>query len=316
MVQPLTEHPAADRTTPEALVVEQFRHVVPDSPWLRTAAAAASRDRRALQLVTSEHSRLTYPLELLLREAGADWIVREESGAHRDGFRGIPLHWNGIRFVPSPGEPRPIVPGPPPGSGDAELRITTARTGAETPRIGESAACAIRALTGRDPLGWGIAEPAAQPWGDLAAAARRVPARFVVVGSGCLGRLRLSTTDSGVVEEVLLSGPAAGSVSRHAVEALADRLAESAQTMLVSVQPGRSHGLRSAKPSPPSIPYGLLAGPELIAPRGVPHARQVPGVRAEILGAAGRHAAWYRFDGGPEAPIAQLTAVLQHFGTR
>ena len=62
MGEPVIAHPAADRATPEALVVEQDRGVVPLSTWMVDAALVATRGGRLLQIVTPADSRLTYPL--------------------------------------------------------------------------------------------------------------------------------------------------------------------------------------------------------------------------------------------------------------
>ena len=47
----LSGHPAADRVTPEALVVEQSRSVVGLSTWLADAAVVARASRRLLQVL-------------------------------------------------------------------------------------------------------------------------------------------------------------------------------------------------------------------------------------------------------------------------
>ena len=127
MVEPVI--PAADRVTAEAVVVEQRRDVVPATTWLVDAARTATRSGRALQVLTPEGARLTFALELLLRDALGDWVVRDDSGGHYDGFRGFPLRWNGIRFVRDPDAPPPLAAEPVPGSGDLEVRLITLRNG-------------------------------------------------------------------------------------------------------------------------------------------------------------------------------------------
>ncbi|WP_370964224.1 DUF6177 family protein [Amycolatopsis sp. cg9] len=306
MVEPVT--PAADRVTREAVVVEQHRAVVPATTWLVDAAKAAARAGRALQVRTPADSRLTFPLELLLRDGLGDWVA----GDH-DGFRGFPLAWNGLRFVRDDGR-TPERPAPAPGSGDLEVRIVTA----DPPRVGASAETAMRALTSGPPRGWGVAEPVTQPWStdDLAGHVRQReprPVNVVVAGDGVIGRLRVSRVDGVVVEDVELSGPAAGVVTRAGIEALAAASAPTARLVVVGAHPGRRSGLRSPGVAT-ALPYGVLFGPELVAKNGVAHAHRAPAARVKLLG-SGRHTAvWCRFDGDPAPAYEQFAGLLHHFG--
>ncbi|WP_020661514.1 DUF6177 family protein [Amycolatopsis benzoatilytica] len=313
MDEPVT--PAADRVTAEAVVVEQHRAVVPATTWLVDAARAAVRDGKVLQVRTPARSRLTVPLELLLRDALADWVVRDDTGAHHDGFRGFPLAWNGIRFVRDTEAPPRTSPAPVPGSGDLEVRIITV---GEAPRLGASTEAAMQALGGGPPGGWGVAEPVTQPWsaGDLAAHCRQRAARPVnvlVTGPGTVGRVRVSQVDGELVEEVELSGPRAGTVARDDIEALVERVAAEAQMMTVGAHPGRRRGLR-APGAPPVLPYGVLFGPEFVAACGVAHAHRAPAARVRLVGTGRRTAAWCRFDGGRTPAYEQFADLLQHFG--
>ncbi len=295
-------------TTAEALVVEQHRDVVPATASVTDAAKTATRAGRALQLRTPAHSRLTFPLELLLRDARGDWMAGD-----RDGFRGFPLAWNGVRFVR---DGDVVTEAPVPGSGDLEVRILTCRP----PRIGASTETAMRVLSGGPPLGWGVAEPVTEPWstGDLTEHVRKHfprPVSVVVVGHGTTGRLRVSQVDGVVVEDVELSGPAAGTVARAAIEALAAESARTARMVVVGAHPGRREGLRSPGVAT-ALPYGVLFGPELVAGRGVAHAHRAPAARVKLLGSGEHTAAWYRFDGDPAPPFEQFAEVLHHFGGR
>ncbi|RSD11951.1 DUF6177 family protein [Amycolatopsis eburnea] len=305
MVEPVI--PAADRITAEAVVVEQHRAVVPATTWLVDAAKAAARGGRALQVRTPADSRLTFPLELLLRDGLGDWVAGD-----RDGFRGFPLAWNGLRFVRD-GD-APDSPAPVPGSGDLEVRIVTA----DPPRAGASVETAMRALTGSPPLGWGVAEPVTQPWStdDLADHFRQRaprPVNVVVAGDGVIGRLRVSQVDGAVVEDVELSGPAAGTVARAGIEALAAEAARTARLVVVGAHPGRRAGLRSPGVAA-ALPYGVLFGPELVAKNGVAHAHRAPAAWVQLLGSGPHTAVWCRFDGDPAPPYEQFAALLHHFG--
>ncbi|UMP00720.1 DUF6177 family protein [Amycolatopsis sp. EV170708-02-1] len=315
----MTGHPGAwARATPEAIVVEQFRDVVPASTWLIDAARTAVESGRALQLVTGARSGLTFPMESLLGDAGAGWVVRDENGGHRDGFLGLPLDWNGSRFVPEKGATIPPPRKYSPGSGDLEVRITTPFPAGEPLKLGRSTDTAMRALTGTGPTGWGVAEPVTEPWsvsGISAHCTRRAPASAIVVGEGVTGRLQVSQGDDVVVEEVRLSGPAAGSVDTRRIEDLAAECAGTVRRMIVGAAPGRTEGVRSAIPAPPALPYGVLFGHELVSAAGIAHAHRTPAARVRLLGAGDRKAVWCRFDGGASAPFEQLTDILHHYAT-
>jgi hypothetical protein len=305
-------HPAADRVTTEALVVEQDRVVVGLSTWLADAAVAAGRTGRVLQVLTPAYSVVTYPLELLLGE-GVQWVVRDGSG-FRDGLTGADLRWAGSRFAPAGSAP-PAPPAATAGTGGIEVLLTARHAARDGTELGAAAAAAVRALAGVEPDGWGIGEPATQPWSPRALTAycrERAPAptALVVVGGGFVGRLHAERVAGGVAEELRLAGPAATAVGTDAVEALADAVGERARTMVVGVHPGRLDGLRPAGPSLPALPYGVLLGAEVVATRGVDHARRAPASSVRLVGDT---ACWCRLDGAA-APYEQLAAVLAHFG--
>ncbi len=313
MVELLTVHPAADRVTPQALVVEQARAVVPLSTWLATAAVDAQRAGLLMQLVTPADSVLTYPLELLLGDGGGHWVVR-------DGFTSVPLAWDGNRFTPVGGP----VPSPVPDARDGlEVRITTLHHPDGALELGAAADAAVRALTGSPPTGWGVVEPVTEPWSarELTALCRaRSPlaTSLVVLGGGpgrrAVGRLRVSRVREGVVEEVGLAGSAAAAVGAAGIEELVGELADTARSVVVSVHPVRVGGERPSRPSPPALPYGLLVGHPVLAERGVDHARRAPAGEVRVFGRrSATPGCWCRFTGDVPA-FEQLTAVLRHFG--
>lgn len=318
MVEPLIQHPAVDRATAEVLVVEQDRSVVPMATWIVDAAATAAGSGRALQLVTLAHSRLTYPLELLLRETNADWVVREGPDRFRDGLAGFVLRWNGARFAPDL-QARPHAPvNPEPGSGDLELQLSIVHPAEESLELGAAAETAIRAVTDADPTGWGVAEPASQPWSrrEITAHCREnapKPTNLVIVGEGAVGRYSVQRTDTGVVERVRLCGPPAGTVGQGAIEALVTAVAYEARSLIVAAHPGRIHGLRASAPTLPALPYGILIGHSVIAECGLDHARQAP-ASLRVVGAEPRQAVWCRLDQGSVQPYEALHAVVNHFG--
>jgi len=137
---------------------------------------------------------------------------------------------------------------------------------------------------------------------------------LVVVGPGVVGQLSVSRVDTGLLEEIKLSGPAAGTVDQANIETLADQVAGTARLMVVAAHPGRSAGLRSSEPMLPALPYGMLIGHEMVAMGGVDHANRTPATRVRLLHAGSRIAAWCRLDAGEKAPFEQLVDILHHYG--
>ncbi len=304
-------HPAADHVTAEALVVEQNRSVVALSTWVVDAAAVAAGAGRLLQILTPADCVITYPLELLLRDGGGQWVTRE-GAAFRDGFTAAPMAWSGTRFAPVDGpvpEPRPGL-----GGGGLEVQVTSLHPVTDELELGATTAAVMTALTGGGPAGWGAAEPVTQPWSprELTAACRERapdPTALAVVGRGAVGRVHVSRVDSGVLEEVRISGPGVRAVGAAPLERLADQLGGTARSMIVAMHPTRLGGARPAQPSPPAVPYGILLGGSVVAQRGADHARCAPA--GWVRPVAGGTACWCRFDG--MAPFEQLTDVLEHF---
>lgn len=318
MVEQVTWHPAADRATTDALIAEQDRSVVSLASWLADAAAEAIATGRMLQVLTPSRSRITYPLELMLRDSGCQWIVRDGPERFRDGLTGVRMRWNGARFATDLNAAPPDVERPEPGSGDLEVQITTLHPALSSLELGASTEAAVRALTGSDPSGWGTSEPSTQPWSprELTTFCRdRAPTstQIVVTGNGVLGQILVERTESAVREQVRLSGPRAGVVDASAIESLAADVAGGVRSMIVAAHPGRFDGLRTGQFTMPALPYGILIGHPMVAERGVAHAEQVPVTLTSILGDGVRQACWCRLDAGPGRPYELLTAVLQHF---
>ena len=104
-------------------------------------------------------------------------------------------------------------------------------------------------------------------------------------------------------EQIRLAGPPLAAVNEATIETLAEEVADSVRSMIVTVHPGRSGGLRSSTPSLPALPYGILVGHQEADPADGPACRAV-----------GRGARWYRLDVGPAAPYEMLTSVLRRYG--
>ena len=322
-----------DAITAKAVVLHQNRAVVGLAPWLAQAAVDAVRDNLTLQVVTPADALLTYPVEIMLTQARGQWVVRTGDG-FRDGLTGLPLRWDGERFTRVPDASSeghsPVAVA---WSGGLELQIVTLHPATEALDLGASVEAAVRAFTGSGPAGWGVAEPVTEQWSrrDLTSFCRnRAPlaTSLTVVGGdpwkAVLGVLTVERVATGVREQFRLAGPplsSAGtsstgtsstgtsSTGAEEIEAMADRLAGTARSVIVSVHPGRVGGLRSSTPSLPGLPWGILVG----------HQENPVGSEPEVVlgrafGRGARRAWWYRLDGGPGAPYENLTAVLRRYG--
>lgn len=315
---------ATDTFTSKAVVIQQYRSVVGLFPWLAEAAVDAVRSGRTLQIVTPTDALLTYPLEVMLAQARGQWVVRG-GDEYRDGLTGLPLRWDGHRFSPAhdtAARPAgsdadlPLVAAA--WSGGLEIQIVTLHPATEALELGASTETAIRALTGNDPAGWGVAEPATYPWSrsDLTAFCRTrapKPTSLVIVGgepwSAVLGVLTVERVDTGVREQLRLAGPQLSTIDDATIEGLAEKLAGTVRSMIVVVHPGRSGGQRSSTPCLPSLPWGVLVGHQESAIDSEPEV-----VLGRALGRGARRAWWYRLDGGPGAAYENLTAVLRRYG--
>lgn len=303
MVDPLTPSDlVADRVTPAAVIVEQDRYQVSLTSRLTAALAQAARGGKVLQILTPSTSRLTYPLEVLLRDGGGQWVVRDGPG-FRDGLTGAPLRWSGELFTPS-------GPAPPPTSpplGGIEIDVVTHHPAAAL-RLGTAADAVARACTGVAPTGWGVAEPATQPWSprELTAHCRDRapdPTALVVVGEGLAGTIHVGGVAAGVAERVRITTRVMTPDER---DALAEELSPTVRTMAVGA---RAAGSRPAGHLLPPVPHAVLIGASVVEPHGAEHARRAPATRVRMLGPA----CWCILTGGAVAPFEQLAAVLTHF---
>ncbi|WP_433536685.1 DUF6177 family protein [Micromonospora sp. CA-249363] len=309
---------ATDTITDRAVVLHQDRAVVGLAPWLAQAAVDAVRDNLLLQVVTPADGVITYPFETMLAQAQGQWVVRAGE-EYRDGLTGLPLRWDGQRFATSDAtRTSGSLPTDTPWTGGLEIQIVTVHPATEALRLGASTEAAVRALTGGEPTGWGVAEPATEPWSrhELTALCRTrapAPTSLTIVGgedeSATLGVLTVERVDLGVREQLRLAGPPLSVVDAATLEGLAEKLAGTVRSMIVTVHPGRSGGLRSSTPSMPALPWGILVGH---------HENPVESEHEVVVGRAfgrgARRAWWYRLDGGPGAPYEALGAVVRRYG--
>lgn len=319
--------PTVDVLTDAAAVVVQERPLVGLSRRLADVIGGAAP--RRLQVVTPATSRITTVLESTLQAAGGRWVVRTRTGEHYDGLRGDPLHWSGSAFVPTGGPAPAEFTAPPELTGGAvRIRVTARHPATADLELGGLAAGLVGRLTGARPAGWGVAEPASQEW-DPGELTRHLwermpgPASVVLVGGDAaaraLGTMTMTRRPAGVLEQLELSVGTGEVPDQETLEQAARTVAVGApvlQTMFVHLVPGRSDCTIAPRRTGPALPYGVLIGPEGVAPQGAEHARAAPAPHVVLCGQPFLPAAWCRLMDGsdPADPRRTLERVLRHFG--
>ncbi|WP_242613938.1 DUF6177 family protein [Actinomadura roseirufa] len=281
-----------DAVTDQAMVVLQDRPLVRLSAWLAEAAADCAGSGRTLQLVTPLTSRLSPPLRTLAAGPGAQWVVRDGDGYY-EGLTGRPLKWSGAMFSPVP-EARDYAPG--------FVTRPTAPIGSQLtlvyrlrhPAGGDLAGPVGRLLqlvTGKEPTGFGPAEPLADPWhGDrlTAYALARTAARIIVAGDGPRAAQAICdfTVTGGAAAEVTTVtvgyAPEDPPPLRH-LPSLVGALAadQPVASLFVQLTPGRADLTTEPRWTGAPAPVALAVAGTVTGPDGIP-GRQVGPPRAPM----------------------------------
>jgi hypothetical protein len=323
-------HPAVDVVTDQVAVVVQERPVVPLTSWLVDAASVCARAKQGLQVLTSADARITLPLRTTLSGASARWVVREPGDTgYFDGFSGVPLAWDGSAFSilseqakagPSPTFTRPV---PDLGS-HLVLDVKVLHEAALDLVLGGAVETLARVLCGGEPTGWGIAEPAVNPW-DRAEMTelchRRSPKAtwLMFVGSGdrrFIGSALVSRVTSGVKEEItfLVGYGPAEEPPLGLLEELAAEFAEAGVLLSMTVQrtPGRTDLTYLPRWCGAPVPVGLAIGAEGVREIGLEHALAAP-TEGRAIGPERRPAVWYGLGDGQDPDAwSRFSDLLKH----
>jgi hypothetical protein len=348
--------PAVDVVTDKVAVVLIDRPVVAHTTWLAYILRTAAASRRALQIVTPPHVRLTAPTRTTLARIPNRWVVQDPDRGYYDGLSGAVLRWQDGAFQPAlteVGEANGGEDDKADGKTGARTTVATAFARApETPLgrqlivafrtvhqadegllLGRALETAWETLTGSVPGGWGTAEPVNLPWSprqltDLARERVPEPSHLIVVGGPerpAIATVRVSRTTKGVEEDVVLTiGYGADEeLPLDRIQPLAEALVtgHSLKTMLVSVRRSRPDLTTAPRLEGPPIPYAFTLGPEDVHAIGADHARRPPvDVRPVSLGAPARPALHFPLgeteDAEAWARLQQLTAHLRSATTR
>ncbi len=324
MVQHLTPHPAADRDTPATLVIEQDRPIVGLSTWLVDAQMTAAQQGREWALLTSTGTRITFPLQTLFSDGLGHWAVRCADGiGFYDGLTGQALGWSGTSFFAHPDTPPPpMAPEHATSAGTVLVDAELTHPATHDLELG-GLVDDVHAAWGREPAGWGVAEPVAQPWTrrELTTFVRKrapQPTTLTTVGgppsTPAIGLHTTRRVTTGVTERLRLAigttdGP--DGADRAALDMLAQRCTQrGVRSMTVAWQAGRSDATRAPEPLPRPTPLGLLIPASGLA-QEEQYVRQAPASSVELLGSGKHRSAWCRFDPTVDSTDA-LAAVVTH----
>lgn len=323
-------HPTVDAVTDEVAVVVQDRPVVPLTAWLVDAASACARAQQGLQVLTRADARITPALRTTLSGPRCRWVVREpDDTGFFDGLSGVPLAWDGSSFAIAPeaaeAGPSPTFARPVPDLGSHLLLDVKLLHGAALDLVlGDAVETLARVLCGGEPAGWGIAEPAVNPWEraeitDLCQ--RRSPRStwLMFTGSGerrFIGGVLVSRVTSGVKEEItFVVGHLPGEQPRlDRLEELAAGFADAGLLLSMSVQrtPGRTDLTYPARWCGAPVPVGLAVGAEGVREIGLDHALAAP-AEGHPIGPERAPAVWYPLgDGLDPSAWSDFTGLLKH----
>jgi hypothetical protein len=169
------------------------------------------------------------------------------------GRRGV--HRRRARRGPGTGRP----------GGALRIDVTALHPADALTDVGGLAEEAAAVLLGGPPTGWGVAEPASQPWTRRAATrfcrdrAPRSSTLVVVAGLRAVGLLTVRLTGAGVHERLRLAVGADGAPDRAVLDGLAAGLVHGGARSLTAVwHPGPADTTRAPGPAPRPVPRGML----------------------------------------------------------
>ncbi|WP_179332391.1 DUF6177 family protein [Streptomyces sp. Tue6028] len=337
-----TTPPAADILTDRAAIVIQDRPLIPMTSWLSDTLSTAITSGRALQIVTSPHTRLTLPTRNALGGYPHRWVVQHPDSGYYDGLSGAELHWADGAFTPTKdtdGKPRLAEAFHPPGNlpvaqGERQLLLTlrTLHPATEDLLLGDALETAWHHLTGAPPAGWSTAEPVNLPWNkrqltDLARARAQqsAPTWLIAIGAPehpTIATTRITHTPAGIEEHTTLAlgyGPDE-TVPLDSLPDLAETLAtqHGLTSLLTTLRTARRDLTIPPRLEPPPIPVSFTLGPDSVRDIGLTHAENPTlDVTPIRLGPTARPALRYPLGDGTDPDAwTRLQQLNQHLGRR
>lgn len=276
------------------VVVQQAKPTVYLSEWLARQITRASESRKQLIVLTESDSALTLPVDTRLTATEARWVV-DSGGEYYDGYSGRQLDWDGISFEPRQAVGGEFARNESAARGALHVRAEVLHLASAHTRIGEFTAAVFRTATGSDPEGWGVTEPASEPWQvsavtDFARNRSPTPTTLIVVGPGAhkvsaVAVLTISRSQSGVHESVELLAEVSDPMNDAGRDEFAAAMhAARARTAVA----GHHMGLRGTARTPHfsgiTVPAVAVFGPESLSRVGADRALDLAGESGRLVG--------------------------------
>lgn len=305
MTEQANGHPF-DYASSGLCAVLQDKPIVALTSWIARSYTAAAASGRQFAVLTPSSATVTFPLAVLLGETGCRWIATSPTNALYDGFTGQALEWSADGVAPREeaevesyfllAEPRP--------SGYVHVRAETVHQASFAARIGTFTEAVFEALTGAEPVGWGLHEPVSEAWDATAVSSftfTRSPrsTRLVVVGaprSGTsspvptIGLVTVERTATAVIESVELLMDDDDPLSPTELAGIADAMHRArARTALVGHGVGYTGLTRPARFTGSTVPAVAVFGSEALVATGASWAVALAagsGGDARLLGAS------------------------------
>lgn len=305
--------PVFDFASGSTAVLFQDKETAYRSSWTARACAVAAESGREFALLTPGDAALTLPLADLLSQPGRRWLATQPDGTFFDGFTGRVVEWDGETFRGVDRLAEEFLQSPARPDGMMHVRAETVHPASLGARIGVLAERAFREVTGSAPAGWGVHEPATEPWDPAAVTAfcfDRAPsdASLVVVGAprpgtdaASVGVLTVRRTASGVHESLELLAEAVDPLDAAQLDSFGAAMhAARARTALLGHALGFRRLARPARFTGVSVPGCAVFGPETLKACGAPEALGEAGARSRLLGVAPHQSLLVRY---PQEPV-------------
>lgn len=298
-----------DFATDSTAVLFQDKSVVYRSSWVSLSRAAALEAGKKFVLLTPSGAALTLPLNTMLAQPGCQWLATMDDGRFFDGATGRVFTWDGEDFVSTDQLADDFLLTPPAPRGMVHVRAETVHPASLTARIGELTERVFRELTGSAPAGWGVHEPASEPW-DIAALSAHClsvaprPSSLVVVGqprpgtdAPAIATLSVDRLAAGVHEALEVLTEAVDPLDPSALDSFGAAMHQAhARTALLGHALGYSHLARPARFTGTSVPGCAVFGPSALSAFGAPEALAAAGPRARLVGVAPAQSLCVRYE--------------------
>ncbi|MBW4094537.1 MAG: hypothetical protein HIU81_03645 [Acidobacteria bacterium] len=288
-----------DFVTATTAVVFQDKPVVYRSTWLMQAAATAQDMGKDFVVLTPPSATLTLPMSDLIASDGFQWLATMDGGSFFDGITGRVHRWDGLDFAATDTIADDYLQMDNNSGGLVHVRANTMHPASAASRVGELVQSIFVELTDEPPVGWGMNEPASEPW-DVAELTEHClniapnTSSIVVVGAARPGTkvpsvavLTVERSSSGVRETVEFLAESADPLSRPQLDSFAEVMHRArVRTALLGHAVAFKGLCRPARFTGMSVPGCAVFGAEALAGHGSSTALANAGATARLLGTA------------------------------